>query len=306
MTITVPVRRGSDRDLRVVTPTSLVVVLGYTVAVLAAAAAALGLVLHGGPGSTAVTSVRGQATDLYGLGLYRWDSVLIAVGNRGTDVVTLFLEVPALVVALHLYRRRSLRGTIALIGILGWLLYYYASMVLGTAYNRLFPLYVVLFAGALFACPLAFRSIDAQRFAAGFPTRPSRTALTAYLGGLAVVLTAAWAPTMIASALTGDLPTRLGTYTTEVTWAIDLGVIVPAVAAAAVLLHSGASLGPLAATAMLSLNTALGVALMGQGVAQLLADVPMTAGERVGAMVSFAVMTVAAGVLLGRLLRHLG
>jgi hypothetical protein len=90
-----------------------------------------------------------------------------------------------------------------------------------------------------------------------------------------------------------------------VTWALDLGVVVPAVAATAVLLYRRAALGPLAATAMLALNVALGPALFGQNVAQLLADVPMTPGERVGGMASFAVMTVVAGVLLGRLVRRL-
>ena len=305
MTTATSVGTASRQDVRVVTPSTVVVALGYAIALLAAVAGAFGLFTTGGHGSGVVTSLRGQPTDLYGLGVYRFDSVLIGVGNRGTDAVTLFLEVPALVTALRLYRRRSLRGTIALVGILGWLLYYYASMTLGTTYNRLFPLYLVLFAAALFATPLALGSIDTQRFAERFPQRPSRRALTGYLGGLAAVLTLAWAPSMIASAVTGQLPTRLGAYTTEVTWALDLGVIVPAVAVSAVLLHRRNVFGPLAATAMLSLNVALGLALVGQGVAQILADVPMSGGEKVGAMASFAVMTVVAGVLLGRLLHNL-
>lgn len=288
-----------------VTPRRVVTVLGCVVALLAAVAAAVGLFAGGGPGTTGVTSVRGQPTDLYGVGLYRFDSVLIAVGNRGTDAVTLFLEVPALVAALALYRRRSLRGTIMLAGVLGWTLYYYASMMLNTAFNRLFPVYLVLFAASLFALPLTLGSVDRERFAREFPSQPSRRALVGYLGGLAAVLTVAWAPSMISSALTGEFPGRLGVYSTEVTWALDLGVVMPAVVATAVLLHSGTSVGPLVSTAMLSLNVALGVALVGQGVAQILADVPITAGEKVGAMASFAVMTVVAGILLGRLLWHL-
>ncbi len=295
----------SARVPEAVTPRRAVIVLGAIVAVLAAVAAAVGLFAGGGPGASTVSSARGQPTDLYGVGLYRFDSVLIGTGNRGTDAVTLFLEVPALVLALRAYRRRSLRGTVALIGVLGWMLYYYASMSLYTAYNRLFPVYVVVFAAALFALPLAFSSVDADRFARAFPDRPSRTTLVGYLGALAFALTLAWAPAMIGTLLTGGVPARLGTYSTEVTWALDLGVVVPAVAVTAVLLRRGAALGPLAATAMLSLNVALGLALVGQGVAQLLADVPMTAGERVGAMASFAVMTVVAGVLLTRLLRRL-
>lgn len=174
-----------------------------------------------------------------------------------------------------------------------------------TAFNRLFPVYIVLVAASLFALPLTLGSVDRGRFARDFPERPSRAALVGYLSGLAAVLTVAWAPTMLGSALTGVLPPRLGGYSTEVTWALDVGVLVPAVAATAVLLHRRTALGALATAAMLSLNVAVGVALVGQGMAQLLADVPMTPGERVGAMASFAVMTVVAGILLGRLLRHL-
>jgi len=69
---------------------------------------------------------------------------------------------------------------------------------------------------------------------------------------------------MPASALSGNLPARLDAYSTEVTWAPDLGAIVPAVAAIAVLLHRRAALGLLAATAVLSLNVALGPAWSGR------------------------------------------
>jgi hypothetical protein len=300
------VRTGTGTvTVATVTPRRAVLVLGWVVVLLAGIASAVGLFSAAGPGTREVTSLRGQATDLYGAGLYRFDSVLVGVGNRGADAVTLFLEVPALAVALAAYRRGSLRAAIAVIGILGWTLYYYASMSLYTAHNRLFPVYVALFAASLFALPMAFASVDAESFARSFPSRPSRSALMIYLGALAAGLTFAWAPAMLASAFSDDLPARLGPYSTEVTWALDLAVVVPAVAATAVLLHRRATLGPLAATAMLSLNVALGLALVGQGVAQLLANVPMSTGEKVGAMASFAVMTVVASVLLARLVRHL-
>jgi hypothetical protein len=164
------------------------------------------------------------------------------------------------------------------------MLYYYASMALNTAFNPLLLVYLVLFGVSLFALPLALSSIDRDRFAQAFPKRPSRNALVAYLGGLAAVLTLAWAPAAVFSAVTDQLPTRLGAYSTQVTWALDLGVIMPAVAAAAILLRSQAAIGPLVAASVLALNVALGLALVGQGVAQLLADVPMTTREKVGAM----------------------
>jgi hypothetical protein len=265
----------------------------------------VGFFSSGGPGPHEVVTARGQTVDVYGTGLYRQDSWLIGVGNRGTDAVTLFVELPTLLVALAGYRRRSLRGTVVLVGVLGWLLYYYASMSLYTAYNRVFGLYVVAFGLALFAAPLALLSIHPARFAAVFPTRPSRRLLIGYLGCLAAALTAAWLPALVAAAVTGDIPARLDVYSTEVTWALDLAVVVPAVAATGWLLHRGAAFGPVAATAMLSLNVALGSALAAQGVAQLVAGVPVKPGEIIAMMASFAVMTVVAAALLLPLLRRL-
>jgi hypothetical protein len=289
----------------VVSASKLVVRLTLVLAVVVAIAATVGLFASAGPGPHEVVTNRGQPVDVYGTGLYRHDSWLIGVGNRGTDAVTLFLEVPALLAALTAYRRQSLRGAVVLVGVLGWLLYYYASMSLYTVYNRLFGLYAVAFGLAVFAVPLAMRSIDPVRFAAAFPTRPSRRLLLGYLCFLAAALTAAWLPALASAAVTGDLPTRLDVYSTEVTWALDLAVVVPAVIATTWLLHRGAVFGPLAATAMLSLNVALGAALAAQGVAQLAAGVPVEPGEIIAMMGSFAVMTTVAASLLVPLLRRL-
>jgi hypothetical protein len=54
---------------------------------------------------------------------------------------------------------------------------------------------------------------------------------------------------------------------------------------------------------MLVLNICIGVLLMAQGVAQLALGVPLTVGEIVGKMVTFAALTLVAGVLLLRMAR---
>lgn len=292
-------------DTPLVAPSSVVVRLTVLLAIVVAVVAAVGLFASGGPGPHEVATARGQTVAVYGTGLYRADSWLIGVGNRGTDAVTLFLEIPVLLVTLAAYRRESVGGTVVLVGVLGWLLYYYASMSLYTAYNRLFGLYVLAFGMALFAGPLALRSIDAARFAAAFPSRPTRGLLVGYLACLAAALTVAWLPALIAAAVTGGLPARLDVYGTEVTWALDLGVVVPAVAGSGWLLHRRSLWGPLAVTAMLALNVALGTALAAQGVAQMAVGVPVKPGEIVGAMASFAVMTAVAASLLLPLMRRL-
>ena len=96
----------------------------------------------------------------------------------------------------------------------------------------------------------------------------------------------------------GQIPAIVGPYTSSVTHALDLGVIVPVVVLTAVLLRRRTPLGYLMALIVLVLNVAIGLLLMGQGAAQILAGVPMTPGEIVSKMLTFAALTVVAGAVL--------
>jgi hypothetical protein len=118
---------------------------------LSAVAASLVGLLPGDGASRTVTSIRGEAVRLYGQGLYRYDTVFIAEGSRGTDAVTVVLAVPLLVVATLLaYRRGSRRGGLLLAGALTYFLYVSASRALSNAYNPLFLLYIVVFSASVF------------------------------------------------------------------------------------------------------------------------------------------------------------
>ena len=84
------------------------------------------------------TTLRGQPAQIYGQGLYRYDSVLIATGYRVADAFTLVVAIPLLVLAVLLYRRSSLIGRLLLTGTLEYFAYNYGSLAFGAAYNNLF------------------------------------------------------------------------------------------------------------------------------------------------------------------------
>ena len=67
-------------------------------AAFAGVAAGVGslLGLFGSAHPVSFTTVRGEVVDLFGAGLYRYDSVFSGAGNRGTDVVTLVIALPLL------------------------------------------------------------------------------------------------------------------------------------------------------------------------------------------------------------------
>ena len=106
--------------------------LSLPVAVLAVIATATGLWWSGGEAPATVDSVRGETIELYGEGLYRYDSVFKGAANRGTDAVMLVAGIPFLLVTALLYRRGSVRGALLLSGALGWCLYLYATISVGT------------------------------------------------------------------------------------------------------------------------------------------------------------------------------
>jgi hypothetical protein len=288
-----------------VTPSPAAVRLAWAIAAGALVAALAGVLAGGGPGRHDVATLHGRIATLYGEGLYRHDTFLVGAGNRGTDVATLLVEIPVLAAAALVYRRASLRAALVLGAALSYFLYLYASMTFATAYNRLFALYVALFAASLGALVLVVRSIDARALASRFPDRPSPRALASYLYAVAGLLVLVWGSSLVAALVTGDPPSTLATYTSETTWALDLGLVAPLAVLAAALVRRRDPVGYLLASLMLGLNVAIGVALMAQGAAQVAFGVPLSTGEIVGKMLSFAALTILAAILLGRVLRGL-
>jgi hypothetical protein len=273
----------------------------YVLAALAAVGAAIGLLAGGGPGRYDVETLRGSTETLFGEGLYRYDTWLVGAGNQGQDLVVLLVEVPLLLAVVRWYRHGSAVAAAALAGVLAFFTYFYVSMVFATAQNRLFVLYIAAAALAGFALAALVARLDVRRVAASLPGRPGRRALTTYLLGLAAALTLAWLPGLVASTASGDVADLVGPYTSAVTVALDLGLIVPVVVVAAVQLLRGQPGGTVLTFVLLVMNVSIGLLLMGQGVAQLVSGVPMSAGEIVAKMLTFAVLTLVAGGLLLRM-----
>ncbi|HPH94580.1 MAG TPA: TIGR02452 family protein [Anaerolineaceae bacterium] len=139
--------------------------LTILIAALAALYAGVGLFSQGGPGPGSFTTQHGQEITLYGRGLYASDSAFKALIFRGTDAVTLFLAVPALLAAAFLDQRGGLRARLFLTGMLAYFLYNSASLALGAAYNPFLLVYIACTSLSLFAFVMAFRSIDLAELA---------------------------------------------------------------------------------------------------------------------------------------------
>lgn len=298
MFTSVSVDRGSTEltPSEVVHPAPWVFVLSALVAGLVLATTLAGLLWDAGDASRIVTSVRGETVELYADGLYRYDTLFKGAANRGTDLVLLVAGVPLLVTGALAYRRRSSRGSLLLAGVLGWVLYVYATLAVGTAYNELFLVYVALFGGAAAAFVGVLGSIDLKalesRLATGTPPRWVGWFLT-IAGAFTAVM---WTIPIVGGLVDGQTPALLGTNTTLFTEALDLAIIVPAVFVAGWhLLRGRRVLGLVVAVPLLVLLAALAPTVIAQTMAQVNAGVMFTSAEIIGPISGFVVLGTTAG-----------
>lgn len=255
--------------------------------------------------SFAFTTLRGQTVEIYGQGLYRYDTLFIGAGFKAQDTVTLLLGIPLLVLATLLYQRRSLRGGVLLMGMLGYFLYIYASMALGAAYNGLFLIYIALFSASLFAFVLAFTALDIQTISTRFATGMPRRGLIIFMFVSGLLTLTVWIAPLMAALLQGHPPKLLDSYTTKITDVLDLGIIVPAVFLSGGLLLRRNPLGYLIAVPLLMLIVMLVPIIVLSTTNQLAAGVSFTPGEIVGPIAGFLALGLMAIWLLALLLRQL-
>ncbi len=281
--------------------------LTLLIAVVAGVVAAIGLFAHAGDGAYAFTTLRGATATIYGKGQYRYDTLLVGAGFRGGDAVTFFVGIPVLLLSLWGHRRGSLRSSLILVGALAYFLYIYTSLVFGAAFNPLFMLYLVVFAASLFAFVIAALAVDQGALAARLDARFRRRGVASFMFVIGFVLLIVWLGlTWLPSFLTGDGAAHVDSYTTVVTYVLDLGIIVPFALLTGVYLWQRRAPGYLFAAIMLNLSWLLGLAIAASTVAQVVEGYPYTPGQLIGLVAPFVLMTVVGGWLALHFHRSIG
>lgn len=240
------------------------------IALLALIGALAGLFLPGGEGPFTFTSLRGHEVEMFGRGLYQYDTLLVGAALRGTDAVTLLISLPLLVLFFWKARRGSQNAMLALLGVLFYFLYKGASLTFSAAFNPLFLVYTALFSASLFAVIIAMTTFDLEllvkRVQPGFPHRGA--AIFLFIAGFGTLMI--WLSEVIPSILAGTAPEIMGTYTTLFTHGFDSAAITPAAVIPGVCLLRRNPLGYLLVAPILILCTLIGAVVIGQTVVQTL------------------------------------
>jgi hypothetical protein len=195
-------------------------------------------------GAALAAGALGLVADPYG------EPAATAAMLRGYDAVTVLVAL-SLAALIRPARRRSQPAVLAQAALLTYLIYTYAYYLFGTTFNDLFLLHVAVFSVSLAALLATVTSCDLDRVAELLPS-PVRVRVAAcLLALLAAALGGMWVFVGVDNALTGDLPTgsRLVETVTvvHVGIALDLALLVPWYATAAVLLWQRRSVGYAAA-----------------------------------------------------------
>jgi hypothetical protein len=297
--------RAPSRRTPSVAPSNVVVGLTVCIGVLALVATTVGLVWSGGAAPESVMSVRGEQVELYGEGLYRFDSVFKGAGNRGTDLVTLVVGLPLLWWATRGYRRGSVAGGLLLAGALTWFLYVYASLSLSAAYNEMFLVHVALVSTSLWALVLTVRSIRLEDLPPEQAARLPRRGLARLLVAAGTLTALVWLQPILVTLPSGGAPPMLQHSTTLVTEVLDLAVVAPAAVVAGLLVHRRRWPALALAVPLLVLLVVLAFAILAQTAAQLMAGWQYTVPELAGPLGGFLVLGGLAAWLLVRTLAAL-
>jgi hypothetical protein len=272
---------------------------------LAVIIAGVGLFSHGGDGPFSFTTIYGTTVEIYGQGVYQRDSTFVATLSIGTDVITLFVAVPLLLISYMAYRRDSLRGSLFMIGMLLYLLYVGVTYTFSLIFNSLFLVYTFLFSASLFATIVALTNIDlpglVDKVNSAMPNRG--IAVFMFVAGFGTLFL--WLSDLIGPLLAGQAPTNLGPYTTMFTHGFDSAVITPAAVVTGIFLLERKPLGYLFAAPLLILCTLIGVVVISQTISQAMVGIIFPIGVYIGMIGSWVVMGAFAVVLAIRFFKNI-
>lgn len=191
----------------------------------------------------AVLAVAASAGGLVWPGLYR-DNGFVRAAWMGFDLTTLCVGLPVLATSMRLAARGSLRALLVWLGLLDYLTYGYAYYLVGAAFNELFLVYAGIVVSSSMALVFALVNLDARTVGTTTARRYDRW-VAGYMWFVAGGLSTVYVAQSVAFVTSGTMPAIVSVtgHPTSVVFALDLTLVVPPLAIAAVLLWRGHAWG---------------------------------------------------------------
>jgi len=166
------------------------------------------------------------------------DNIFVKSAWYGNDLITLFVATPLMIATLLLVARHSIKAYSIWWGVLAYVFYNYSFYLFGAALNSFFLLYVALFTLSGYALILELSSVCIETFRAATWGRVPVAPLSIYMAVWGVFLTGVWLAQSLNFIFTGTIPEIViaTDHPTNITAALDLSIMVPAVLLGATLI----------------------------------------------------------------------
>jgi len=248
-------------------------ILVLIIAVLALIASATGIFSTGGS-QYEYQSITGQTVTIYGVGVYKHMSADVAIQGIAQDYVTLFIAIPALLFALFLTRKKTLKSKYLLAGILSYLFLTYLFYMNMAMYNALFLVYIALTGTTFFALTMTLLSIEIDKLPMAFNDKTPTKLIGGFLIFTATSIALLWLSILVPPLLDKTIiPLSVEHYTTLTVQGFDLSLFHPLLFVAGLLLIKKNRFGYLMAPVSLIFLSFLMTALIAKIIAMSLAGV---------------------------------
>ena len=276
-----------------------IVTLCLLLALAVGVVAGIGVFGRGDMAVETVTSVRGESYELITDGVYAYNSERLVAEGVGWDVFTLFIVVPAMLLALPSLRRGSLVARLFAVGLLGYLFYQYLMYAMAWSFGPLFLPFVVIYAVSLVAIVWIISTVDIGMLPSRFDSRFPAKGMAIFSFIMALLLVGMWAQ-RISLGLSGDLEAAmlLG-QTTMVVQALDLGLIVPLAAFTGFMVWQKRAWGYLLASVLV----VKAIAMCGAITAMLVSAWVVEGAPDIGGLAIFVTAALVSAWLGSRMLR---
>jgi len=256
-----------------------ITILVIIIFILATLASSYGIFSKGVSDLKEFKAISGQNVQLFSKGLYKNDSVSIALQAIAQDTVTLIMGLPLLLISLIFYRKNLLKGKLLLAGTLGYFLYTYTSYVFLSMYNSFFLLYVILMSLSFYAFTLIMMSFNLENIGSFFSKRLPVKLIGGFLILVSFAIGMMWLGRIVPALKQGIYPEVLEHYSTLTIQALDLGFIVPTAILAGVLLIKRKPFGYLLASVICIKEVTMLTAITTMIIVQIYSGVKVNFGE---------------------------
>lgn len=214
-------------------------------------------------------SVRGEEIELYGRGIYGYDSVSVALQAKAQDFITLIIGIPALIFAL--YHKKRERADFLYLGIISYFTYTYTSYVFLSNFNQLFFVYVAIMSLSITLLIICIRSIDYSNIKKYYDDKTPVGLLGNFQIFVGIMIALMWLG-RIKPYFFGGLPLGLEHYTTLVIQALDFGFFIPLAILGGIMLKKQKPLGYLLSPIIITKALMLGISILAMTINQYLKD----------------------------------